>query len=141
MEIQLKIKKTFKVKTLKLDVEPRYWEDATVNGKEDTDGDLIPLRFGDSWKPIIEIDTGMILNWEFGNVADIHYKVCDAGIYSLCDEDGNLIVEKEGYVPSVLDLTREGYGDYIIMKIDENGQIQNWNNNRELDLEDFSEED
>ena len=30
----------------------RYWEDATVNGTEDTDGALIPMREGHKWAPV-----------------------------------------------------------------------------------------
>lgn len=33
--------------------EVRYWEDATLNGEEDTDGQ-VPLRRGALWVPVIE---------------------------------------------------------------------------------------
>ena len=76
------------VTAIGITAEVRYWEDATVNGVEDTDGALIPLRFGDCWMPIIELDTGRVRDWPEGTTADIHYKVCDAGEYELLDGKG-----------------------------------------------------
>ena len=48
------------------------------------------------------------------------------GLSFTTDKDGNIIVEHEGYVPSIMCPEDEGYGDYIIMNIDENGFIQGW---------------
>ena len=121
------------VNTLRVDAEVRYWEDADVNGKEDTDGTLIPCRKGDNWMPEINLDTGTILNWPLGTIADVHYKCCDAGIYRLADPDGKIIKEIDGYVPSILYPEENGCGDYIIMKIDAKGKIDKW----KVDLSDF----
>ena len=82
MKIKLKIEKEYEVQTLIVIAEVRYWEDATVNGIEDTEGDLIPFRNGENWCPIIDIDSGVILKWPVGTTADIHYK-CNDGIYKL----------------------------------------------------------
>lgn len=114
----------------------RYWEDATVGMIEDTEGDLIPCRNGEYWEPKIKIDTGIIVNWEQGKVADIHYKVCDDGKYSILDEDGQVITERACYVPNILCIDDDGFGDYIIMKVKDNGQIENWNPNKLQDLVD-----
>lgn len=140
MKIELTVKKEFEVKTLLVEAGVRYWEDATVNGVEDEKGDLIPCRFNgsDLWKPIIDIETGIITNWKQGTTADIHYKVCDAGEYWLQDEDGNKIVKAKGYyVPSFLAPQGSGFGDYIILKVDENGKIAHWR----FDSEPFTNED
>jgi len=104
----------------------RYWEDARVNGEEDTDGDKIPLRKGDTWDITIDLESGTIENWTKGVVASVHYKVCDAGVYRLISTDGNVVVERDGYVPSFLCPNKNGYGDYVIMDIDENGNIGEW---------------
>lgn len=105
----------------------RYWEDATVNGVEDTkDGLNIPCKAGHIWSPIIEIETGRILNWEQGKIAEVHYKVCDAGNYILKDADDNTVLSIDGYVPSVLCPADNRYGDYIIMLINEDGFIDGW---------------
>ena len=138
MKIELTVKKEFEVKTLLVEADVRYWEDATVNGVEDENGDLIPCKVGDTWKPIIDLETGLITNWEKGKEADIHYKVCDAGEYWLQDENGEKIVKAKGYyVPEFLAIDDSGYGDYIIMKVDKDGKINNWR----FDSEPFTSED
>lgn len=102
----------------------RYWEDATVNGIEDEDGSLIPGRDGDVWRGKIDLATGKIVDWPTGVEADIHYKVCDDGVYWLLDAEGNRIAEREGYVPGAFMCHGDsGYGDYIIMRIGPDGQI------------------
>ena len=123
MKVKIKTIKEVEVKYLKVDVGVRYWEDATVNGQEDTNGDLIPFRKGDRWKILIDVETGIIKEWPTGTIADIHYKVCDDGIYKLLDEEASILRWIEGYVPKILDLYRDSYGDYIIMKIDSTGMI------------------
>lgn len=104
----------------------RYWEDASVDGVADESGDLIPCRNGDNWKPLIAVDTGVIRNWTPGKTAEIHYKVCDDGTYTLLD--GNLapIKQVSGYVPKIMCPEENGYGDYVIMKVDAEGRIANW---------------
>ena len=139
MKVVVMIEKEVEIKYLLVDVDPRYWEDSTVNGIEDEQGTLIPCRDGISWKPIIDIESGVITNWEKGVKADIHYKVCDAGFYQLADANGNVYLQKEGYVPKILDLYNDSFGDYVIMKVDENGLIEKWNSNPNID--DFTNED
>lgn len=118
----------------------RYWEDAHVNGEEDTDGDKIPLRKGDTWDITIDLESGTIENWTKGATASVHYKVCDAGVYKLIDYDGNVVVENDGYVPNFLAPNGGGYGDYVIIKIDENGYIENWKVNL-YDMQEYFGED
>ena len=106
----------------------RYWEDATVNGVEDTDGRLIPHRRGDQWMVKIDLTTGRIHDWPEGIEADIHYKVCDAGAYWLAGADGKSMAKWKGfYVPDDLLAGGNGYGDYIILKVDGYGTIDGWN--------------
>ena len=121
---------------LKVLAKVRSWEDAIINDVPDTSGDLTPCRIGDAWAPEIEVDTGVIMNWEAGKTADIYFKVCDGGVYKLIDTNGNVVVEKEGYVPSLLSIGDKGYGDYIILNVDSDGKIQNW----KPDLSSFHEE-
>ena len=138
MKIKVQEIKEFEVKYLGISAGVRYWEDATVNGVEDENGDLIPLvnSDGDRWEPIIELETGIILNWPKGTTADIHYKVCDDGVYTLLDEKYDLVKKIEDYVPDFLAIDDSGYGDYIIMKVDGEGKINNW----KADLSDLSYE-
>ncbi len=139
MKAEIKIKKEVELTTLAVSAGARYWEDSEVNGQKDEDGLLIPCKEGDRWCPTINIETGIITNWELGTTANIHYKVCDDGIYHLLDNDGNIQLTKDGYVPNILDLYNYSYGDYIILNINESGQIADWDNNP--NIEDFFEEE
>ncbi len=127
MKTTVKIKKEVELVTLEVMAGVRYYEDATVDGVEDSDGKLIPCKKGSMWCPIIDIDKGIITNWKQGVKASVHYKVCDSGCYLLKDLEGNTILSIEnGYVPKMMCPKENGYGDYIIMDIDENGKIANW---------------
>lgn len=107
----------------------RRWEDTKVSGVEDVDGNLIPLRNRNRWCPSILLDTGQILWWPEGTVADVHYKVCDEFVgffaknYFLGEE---AVAKVEGYVPRWMCPERDGYGDYLIMHVDQYGFIRGW---------------
>ena len=79
--------------------------------------------------PAIDVETGIIEGWTQGTKAEIHFKVCDQCTVSLIDEKDEIVKEHEGYVPDCLSPKENGYGDYIIMDIDENGKIKDWNPN------------
>ena len=132
MKPTVKIKKETPVKYLWVDVEPRFWCDCEVNGvindDEEWNGDGIPCKNGDRWQPKIDLENGQIVNWEIGTTMKTYFKVCD-GTYTLTDENNFTVIEKDGYVPDVLDPYDDGFGDYIILKIDENGFIDKFNPN------------
>lgn len=111
MKATIQIEKEYDLKTIRV---------------EDTDGN-IPCRVDDNWCPIIELETGKITNWEQGKTAEIHYKVCDECNYSIDDINGEEVIHRECYVPDFLCPKESGYGDYIIMDIDENGMIKDFN--------------
>lgn len=120
---------TFKRAThIDVDAEVRYWEDASVNGVEDVEGDLIPGRQGDGWRARIDISTGRIEGWPEGTTAKIHYKVCDAGLYWLTDAAGTRIAKwRDHYVPGdFLSQDGNGHGDYIIMDVGAGGVVEGW---------------
>jgi len=125
MKAKFTVTKEFDVEYLFVEAGVRYWEDATIDGIQDEDGN-IPCRDGDCWKPLININTGKIINWTQGVRANIHYKVCDNGTYKLLDANMELIKKIRDYVPKMLSPKEEGWGDYIIMDIDTDGQIQDW---------------
>lgn len=137
MKTKIKIEKEVDLKTLKVNAGVRYWEDGDVDGIEDTIGSLIPCRDRNRWKLNIDIDTGKITNWRQGVKAKVHYKVCDDGIYQVFDEDGVCCGEVDGYVIGCLSIGKSGYGDYIILNIDENGIIEGF----KFDYSDFEDED
>jgi hypothetical protein len=137
--ITIKFKETVEkqVKYLKAEIGVRYWEDADVNGTEDEDGSLIPCRVGDSWCPLIDLETGTICDWPEGTTASTHYKVCDAGVYHLLDAEKNVVRSINGYVPKIMCPKESGYGDYVIMDIDAAGKIGQW----KVDLYVFEEDE
>jgi hypothetical protein len=116
-----------KIKTIEVSAGVRYWEDAEVNGADDTEGDKIPMRNVDNWAPIIDVSTGVIQNWPTGTHASIHYNVCDQFSAVFKDEKGETVVEIEDeYVPDFMAPGGDGYGDYIILEIDSYGRIKDW---------------
>ena len=128
-----KVEKEVDLRFLRIQANVRYWEDATVNGVEDENGDLIPFRCGDIWNPIIDINKGTVIDWPEDVEANIHYKVCDAGSYQLSDGAGNVCLKiDEYYVPRIACPEGGGYGDYIIMNIDGSGKIANWPENPDI---------
>lgn len=116
----------------------RYWEDATVNDVEDTDGNLIPGRRGDTWCGRIDLETGRVEGWPEGTVAKIHYKVCDEGLYWLTDRAGNRLTKyRSDYVPdSFLCHGSNGFGDYIILSVDGHGLIADYSR-PEIELDEW----
>jgi len=128
MKITLQIEKEFEAIYLKVIAGVRYWEDSDVNGvQEPEEGETkMPFRVADNWAPMIELDSGKIVDWPVGTTADIHYKVCDQCVVKILDADKVLITEFDGYVPRILCPKKPGYGDYIIMDVNADGYIQNW---------------
>lgn len=128
-KITVKQKIEVEVTLLEAYCDVRYWEDAEVNGVPDETGTLIPCRMSgrNTWNPLIELATGKILNWTPGKTAKINYKVCDAGSYYLYGKNKTDIVKSiNGYVPAIMCPGGDGYGDYVIMNVDENGIIEDW---------------
>lgn len=138
MKIEVIQRKEVDVKYLQVEAGVRYFEDASVNGEPDSEeSPRMPFADGQSWRPLIDVDTGKIVDWPEGVTADVHYKVCDAGVYVLLDADRSEVHRSEGYVPGIMSPGGTGYGDYIIMSIDGAGQIAKWR----ADLSDFELED
>lgn len=135
MKIEIVKRDCVDVRFLAVAAEVRYWEDATLNGEPDNERKM-PFRKGNLWMPKIDVDRGIIVGWPKGTTAEIHYKVCDAGSYALQDEEGNTHKRIDGYVPCVMCPKENGYGDYIIMDIDVDGNIADWDANALKQIED-----
>ncbi len=144
MKAIIKIQKEVDVRFLKVDSGVRYWNDAEVNGKDDVDfyeskgvgTPLMPFAVKVKeeptdniysnhyrWQPIIDVEEGRIVDWPKGTTARVHYKICDDGTYTLLDADKNEIISVDSYVPDCIG----EYGDYLIMDIDEEGMIADFN--------------
>jgi hypothetical protein len=102
------------------------------DGEEDIPADF-PLRQGDKWQAVIDIDTGRIHDWPIGTAAELSMNVCDSGCYILWDAERREVARIEDYVPH--GLIPGKYGDYVDLKIDANGIIAHWP--QEPDLSEF----
>ena len=112
-------------KYLEFIVDPRYWEDGFVNDTQDNEG-TIPLREGESWHIVIEIESGLVIGWPKGIHAEVCYKVCDAGEYWLLNDKKERILKwHSGYAP--FSFFKET--DYIRLNINGNGIIEDWSPN------------
>lgn len=139
------------ITTIKVDAKVRYWEDTAVNGADDinlydTKGEGEPkmpcaVKIYDKpkeniysdhwrWRPTIDIDSGRITNWTPGTEAQVHYKVCDEFTCSILTDTGQTIIDYDDYVPAFMYPQKDGWGDYIIMDIDKDGFIKNWDTRR-----------
>ena len=78
-------------------------------------------RDGLYWSPVIELDSGKIINWDNGVEASVCIKVCDNGRYLLLDANKRAIYSRDDeYVPEayLVHSIEPGYGDYIQFDID-----------------------
>lgn len=78
------------------------------------------------WCPVIELETGKIINWKQGVCASISYKVVDEFDCYITDSDDKIVARYNGYVPSFMAIDDEGYGDYVYLTINEDGYIEHW---------------
>ena len=115
-----------KPKYLHVFAKVRYFEDAWVNDVRDDEIRLMPFIKDEVWQPVIDIEKGLIIDWPPNINSDIHYKVCDEGRYTITDEYGNILFSIDGYVPKTMSPKEPGFGDYIIMDVNEEGYIKNW---------------
>ena len=117
MKTTIMVEKEVDIKYIIIEVPVRYEEDDIPNN--------FPLRDGDMWRAKVNIDTGCIVDWPCGESGEVCMKVCDEGIYTLLDENSQIIEKiEQDYVPNRC-IPGE-YGDYIDLKIDKNGCIYNW---------------
>ena len=131
------------VKYLRIDVGPRYWEDASIKFEDKWEDDIdyneqkkgekpkMPFAVKDEsktyveyrWQITIDLENVKVLEWPQGVEARVFYKVCDDGTYYLLDGDKNVLKEVDCYVPDMLSYIDDGFGDYIDMKIDGDGNL------------------
>lgn len=129
MKAIVKIEKEVEIKTVIINIAPRYIGDS---GDDDMPTDFPLLNDEKSeWTAHVDIDTGVIKDWPQGDSREMHVKVCDAGTYTLLDTFGNSVAVRDGYVPN--DLVPGSYGDYVELSINEEGVITNWPKNPSVD--------
>ena len=75
----------------------------------------------------IDIADGRVLGWKEGSGAWFtNVKMVDIGTYSLLDENFNVLMECESYVPDFLQIEENGYGDYFEFIVGSDGIIEKW---------------
>lgn len=133
--MKFKVKKWVSVNIEKIiiDIQIRYVGDSD---DDDVPTDF-PLLNGSQWKATVMVDSGQILEWPSGQERQMYCKVCDAGIYTLLDDAGEVVAVKDGYVPN--DIVPGDYGDYVSLKINGDGVITNWP--KHPDVSEFFDED
>lgn len=144
------------IKTLFVKAHVRYPEDSMIQegpddewAEDDADQPKMPCmeyidcRYkGWYWRPVIDLETGRIINWKQGVRASISYKVCDEFECEVKDSNNAIVASYNGYVLNFMAITDEGYGDYIYLDIDENGMIEDWSfTDRDFKEIDETEED
>lgn len=135
MKASIKVSQEVEIKHVVISIEPRY-----IGDSEDDD---MPTDFPllndakTEWRAKVDIDTGVIEGWPQGEARSMYVKVCDSGIYTLIDVDGNERARLADYVPH--GVVPGDYGDYVSLKIDESGRITNWP--KSPDVSEFFRED
>ncbi len=110
------------VKWLKMEIAVRYDD-------EDMPYDF-PLRQGDMWNALVDVDTGEIKDFPKDITYNTNMKVCDEGTYTLYDADMNEVAAiVGGYVPNKV--IPGSWGDYVRLNIAD-GKITNWPTNPDL---------
>jgi len=130
MKVTVIKKEELEVKFVLIDVNPRHLDEEELP---------VPMLNGDTWKVIVDIDSGEIRDWPKGEEREYYWKICDAGSYYLLDENEEVALSiTENYVPN--NLLPGEWGDYLSLKINKDGVITNWHKNPSA--EDFySDED
>lgn len=136
MKATVKIEKEVEIRNVVIDIAPRYIGDSPDDDMP-TDFPLLNEQ-KTAWVASVNIDTGEIAGWPAGDARKMHVKVCDAGIYSLIDIEGNEVAKFAGYVPH--GVVPGSYGDYVEIEIDERGVITNCPKNPDIS-EFFASED
>lgn len=134
----------FKFLEIVSEIDKEIFQDSYINGKPDTEGDLIEHKFDNIFfifNILIDIHAGKIINKKFhGKEIKIFYTLKDKGDYCLIRNKPKIEIwkYKGNYVPSILDIKGNGFGDAISLDINKKGYIKDWNVNN-IDLSLFKE--
>ena len=98
-----------------------------------------PLVKRNVWTGIINLKTHKVLDWK-KEYASLFFqaKVRDSGTYFLLDKEKNYLCKLHGYVPNKLIPESDDCGDYIRLRINYDGVIENWPN--DISLSEFIED-
>ena len=128
MKVKVKVEKEIEVTHIRITLPVRY-------GTEDILNDF-PLRNGEVWQAMVEMDTGRILDWPDDprfQQCHLEMKVVDEGTYILYDyssDDFEEVAKLQDYVPH--GVVPGEWSDYVYLDIDK-GVITNWPKKPDLD--------
>lgn len=129
VEFYKKVKVNVNISKILISIPVKYGEDDIP--------DDFPLRNGENWSAMVNVDTGEIEDFPLGIEASFFMKVTDRGIYKIFDDFGTEVSSiVQDYVPH--GVIPGEYGDYVHLKISK-GIITNWPKNP--DFSEFFEED
>lgn len=127
MKVTIKVEKEVDIKTVLLQVNPRYIGD----GDDDDISPSFPGLATGILTLEIDVDTGVVHGWPEGQEHSAYMKVCDAGSYYLKDREGSIVARiDQDYAPNRL-IPGE-YGDYIDLSIGGDGKVAKWPVNPDL---------
>ena len=140
-EMENYVPKISEIKYVRVRAGVRNWGNSYVNGERDDEyNPKMPLiqeiEGWKNWVFDIDIKTGKIKDWPKGTTAKTSYKTCDDNTISFIGYNGKVLREVDCYVPDFLAIEDCRYGDYICIKIDEDGKINNFKLNDD-DIEDI----
>lgn len=116
MKLTLLVAKEVAFDAVRLRAELRYPEEDCPDGMFGLTGDVLDV--------VIDLEpVAKIRGWK-GPSIDLHTKVCDCCSVWLLDGDTVVATRENDYVPGFM--PGEHYGDYVILDIDSNGVIANW---------------
>ncbi len=116
MKVTVIKKEEVEIKFVLIDISPRHL------GEEEKP---VPLLTGDTWRVMVDINSGKIHDWPQGEEREYYWKICDAGSYYLLDENEEIALSIDNnYVPN--NLLPGEWGDYLDLKINTDGIITNW---------------
>ena len=83
------------------------------------------------WVITIDLNEGKVLDWPSDFMISTNFKVCDDGEYIFLDENKEEVINitkeyDQYYVPGFLSLEDDGYGDYVYIDVDSEGNIHNF---------------
>lgn len=117
MKATVFVEQEIEIAAIRIAVAVRYEEEDIPNE--------FPMRKGEMWEAVVEMDTGKIVGWPAGKSGDMYMKVCDNGTYTLIGKSGEAIsIRESDYVPH--GVVPGEYGDYVDLKINSDGIITNW---------------
>ena len=110
------------VEYLQIEVKIAKWHYCIISDNSS----IVPCMVDNCWKPIIDVETGIITNWVQGVTVKMNCWI-EEGEYYLLSADKKPVFGYYGFVPAILSGAKvDDSVDYIGMDIEANGHIKNW---------------